>query len=127
MGCTLSVRARQENFPSIDLHFKGLIVKVRTVSGGNMAEYRIIDADGHVMELDSELREFIGAPYKDLEWHQSYSFWPGLTMDGYLRSLRQKGGWAGGGDGPKANHWLEFLDKNKIELTVLYPTQGLTH
>ena len=92
-----------------------------------MADYRIIDADGHVMELDSELREFIGAPYKDLEWHQSYSFWPGLTMDGYLRSLRQKGGWAGGGDGPKANHWLEFLDKNKIELTVLYPTQGLTH
>ena len=66
-----------------------------------MAEYRIIDADGHVMELDSELREFIGPPYKDLEWHQSYSFWPGLTMDGYLRSLRQKGGWAGGGDGPE--------------------------
>ena len=92
-----------------------------------MADYRIIDADGHVMELDSELRDFIGPPYKDLEWHQSYSFWPGLTMDGYLRSLRQKGGWAGGGDGPKANHWLDFLDKNKIELTVLYPTQGLTH
>ena len=50
-----------------------------------MTDYRIIDADGHVMELDSELREFIGPPYKDLEWHQSYSFWPGLTMDGYLR------------------------------------------
>src|SRR4051812_26188592 len=80
-----------------------------------MTDYRIIDADGHVMELDSELRDFIGPPYKDLEWHQSYSFWPGLTMDGYLRSLRQNGGWAGGGDGPKANHWLEFLDKNKIE------------
>ena len=92
-----------------------------------MADYRIIDADGHVMELDEELREFIGPPYKDLEWHKSYSFWPGLTMDGYLRSLRQKGGWAGGGEGPKANHWLEFLDKNQIELTVLYPTQGLTH
>jgi hypothetical protein len=47
-----------------------------------MADYRIIDADGHVMELDEELREFIGPPYKDLEWHKSYSFWPGLTMDG---------------------------------------------
>ena len=67
-----------------------------------MADYRIIDADGHVMELDSELREFIGAPYKDLEWHQSYSFWPGLTMDGYPPLAAQKGGWAGGGDGPKA-------------------------
>src|SRR5499426_208128 len=92
-----------------------------------MAEYRIIDADGHVMELDEELREYIGPPYKDLEWHRSYSFWPGLTMDGYLRSLRKPGGWAGGGTGPSAQDWLNFLDKNRIELTVLYPTQGLTH
>ena len=78
-----------------------------------MADYRIIDADGHVMELDSELREFIGAPYKDLEWHQSYSFWPGLTMDGYLRSLRQKGGWAGGGDGPRRSIGSSFWIKTK--------------
>jgi uncharacterized protein len=92
-----------------------------------MAQYRIIDADGHVMELDRELSEFIGPPYRDLEWHQSYSFWPGLTMDGFLRSLRKPGGWAGGGSGPDARHWLEFLDKNGIEMTVLYPTQGLTH
>jgi uncharacterized protein len=92
-----------------------------------MGDYRIIDADGHVMELDSELREFIGPPYKDLEWHQSYSFWPGLTMDGFLRSLRKPGGWAGGGTGPHAKDWLNFLDINNIELTVLYPTQGLTH
>ncbi|MGH7768069.1 MAG: amidohydrolase family protein [Candidatus Binatia bacterium] len=92
-----------------------------------MAEYRIIDADGHVMELDDQLREHIGAPYADLEWHRSYSFWPGLTMDGYLRSLRKPGGWAGGGSGPSAEDWIAFLDKNGIELTVLYPTQGLTH
>jgi predicted TIM-barrel fold metal-dependent hydrolase len=92
-----------------------------------MADYRIIDADGHVMELDDQLREHIGPPYRDLEWHRSYSFWPGLTMDGYLRSLRKPGGWAGGGTGPSARDWLAFLDKNGIELTVLYPTQGLTH
>ena len=92
-----------------------------------MADYRIIDADGHVMELDDELREHIGSPYDKLEWHRSYSFWPGLTMDGYLRALRKPGGWAGGGTGPNAQHWLDFLDKNRIELTVLYPTQGLTH
>jgi len=92
-----------------------------------MSDYRIIDADGHVMELDDQLQEYIGSPYKDLEWHRSYSFWPGLTMDGYLRALRKPGGWAGGGTGPNAQHWIDFLDKNKIELTVLYPTQGLTH
>ncbi len=92
-----------------------------------MSQQRIIDADGHVMELDEELRDYIGSPYTDLEWHRSYSFWPGLTMDGYLRSLRKPGGWVGGGAGPNAQHWLDFLDKNGIELTVLYPTQGLTH
>ncbi len=92
-----------------------------------MSQQRIIDADGHVMELDDELRDYIGGPYAELEWHRSYGFWPGLTMDGYLRSLRQPGGWVGGGTGPNAHHWLDFLDKNGIELTVLYPTQGLTH
>ncbi len=92
-----------------------------------MSDYRIIDADGHVQELDDQLREYIGPPYKDLEWHRGYTFWPGLTMDGYLRSLRKPGGWAGGGTGPDAKQWLEFLDKNQIEVTVLYPTQGLTH
>ena len=92
-----------------------------------MPDYRIIDADGHVMELDEQLRDYIGSPYKDLEWHRSYSFWPSLNMDGYLRALRKSGGWAGGGTGPNAQHWLEFLNKNNIELTVLYPTQGLTH
>src|SRR5216684_5833912 len=79
------------------------------------ADYRIIDADGHVMELDEQLAEYIGPPYDGLEWHRSYTFWPGLTADGYLRSLRQRGGWAGGGSGPNAEDWLRFLDINHIE------------
>jgi predicted TIM-barrel fold metal-dependent hydrolase len=90
-------------------------------------EYRIIDADGHVMELDEQLREYIGPPYDGLEWHRTLGFWPGLTMDGYLRSLRAPGGWAGGGTGPNAEDWLRFLDINGIERTILYPSQGLTH
>lgn len=92
-----------------------------------MPQHEIIDADGHVLELDDEMREYIGSPFKELEWHRAFGFWPGLTMDGFLRSLRAPGGWVGGGTGPNAHHWLDFLDKNGIELTVLYPTQGLTH
>jgi len=91
------------------------------------ADYRIIDADGHVQELDEQLAEYIGPPYVELEWHRSYPFWPGLNADGCLRSLRKPGGWAGGGTGPSAQDWLHFLDINGIERTVLYPTQGLTH
>ena len=78
------------------------------------AEFRIVDADGHVMELDEQLAEYIGPPYDGLEWHRTLSFWPGLTMDGYLRSLRAPGGWAGGGTGPNAEDWLRFLDINGI-------------
>src|SRR5207248_5692321 len=87
----------------------------------------IVDADGHVMELDEQLAEYIGPPYDGLEWHRSYGFWPGLTGDGNLRALRKPGGWAGGGTGPDAQDWLRFLDINGVERTVLYPTQGLTH
>src|SRR5438309_4564203 len=72
------------------------------------ADYRIIDADGHVQELDEQLAEYIGPPYAELEWHRSYPFWPGLNADGYLRSLRKPGGWAGGGTGPSAQDWLHF-------------------
>ncbi len=88
-------------------------------------EYRIIDADGHVMEIDDQLREYLPSPYADLEWHRCFSLWPGL--DGYIRALRAPGGWAGGGTGPNAGHWVDFLDTNRIEATVLFPTQGLGH
>ena len=29
------------------------------------ADYRIIDADGHVMELDDQLAEYIGPPFDE--------------------------------------------------------------
>ena len=68
------------------------------------AEYRIIDADGHVMELDEQLAEYIGPPYDGLEWHRSYGFWPGLyrrwqpavaSQGGRLGGRRHRAGRAG--------------------------------
>lgn len=88
------------------------------------SEYRIIDADGHVMELDEELVEYLPAPFGDMGWHRTYSLWPG--WDGYVRALRPSGGWVREGKGPTAEDWITFLDTNGIERTVLYPTQGLT-
>jgi predicted TIM-barrel fold metal-dependent hydrolase len=85
---------------------------------------RIIDADGHVMELDEELVEYLPSPFGEQWWHRTYSIWPG--WDGYVRALRKPGGWVRDGRGPNAEDWLNFLDTNRIEKTVLYPTQGLT-
>jgi predicted TIM-barrel fold metal-dependent hydrolase len=87
-------------------------------------DFRAIDADGHVLELDEVLVEYLPQPWRDMEWHRSYSLWAG--WDGYIRGIRAKGGSAGRGRGPDANDWLEFLEANRIERTVLYPTQGLT-
>src|SRR5581483_12171247 len=39
---------------------------------------------------------------------------------------RRRGGSAGKGRGPSPQDWVDFLDSNRIERTVLYPTQGLT-
>ena len=87
-------------------------------------DYRVIDADGHVLELNDELVEYLPQPWRDMEWHMSYSLWAG--WDGYIRGIRMKGGSAGRGRGPNVNDWLDFLEVNRIERTVLYPTQGLT-
>jgi hypothetical protein len=88
-------------------------------------QYRIIDADGHVLELDEELMDYLPSPYSEMWWHQSYPLWPG--WDGYVRGLRQPGGFVRHGRGPNSEDWLNFIDSNGIERAVLYPTQGLTH
>src|SRR5712691_12817424 len=85
-------------------------------------DYRIIDSDGHVLELDEELLGYLPPPYGDMWWHHSYSLWPG--WDGYIRGLRPAGGLVRQGRGPNAQDWTNFLDTNGIERTVLYPTQG---
>ena len=87
-------------------------------------DYRVIDADGHVLELDEILVDYLPQPWRDMEWHRSYSLWAG--WDGYVRGLRARGGSPGQGRGPSPDDWLEFLEANQIERTVLYPTQGLT-
>jgi len=86
-----------------------------------MAEQRIIDADGHVMELDEQLWEYLGPPYKTGQWHRSYSFFP--SLDGFTRAITN----GGGTTGPDAKEWLGFLDECSIEQSVLYPTLGLAH
>src|SRR5712692_4694319 len=49
-------------------------------------DYRVIDADGHVLELDEILVDYLPQPWRDMEWHRSYSLWAG--WDGYVRARR---------------------------------------
>lgn len=84
-----------------------------------------IDADGHVVESDVELLEFLPEPFKGREDLLSFPFFP--TLDGFHRQARRvadgKGRYIAKG---RLKEWQDFLDEDRIAWSVLYPTAGLT-
>ena len=80
--------------------------------------YPVIDADGHVLERDYELREFLPPEFSAVKGKRVY---PLFSWDGWARgalSPRQR-------EHPSVELWLRFLDATEIALTVLYPNEGL--
>ncbi len=84
-----------------------------------------IDADGHVVESDAELLQFLPGPFKGREDLLSFPFFP--TLDGFHRQARRvadgKGRYIAKGS---LKEWQDFLDEDQIAWSVLYPTAGLT-
>lgn len=85
------------------------------------AGHEIIDADGHVVDQDKDLRHYLPAPWREKDWTREYYFFP-LT-DGWMRGMssRHKA------EVPDAANWLSFLDEAGIAQTVLYPSNALFH
>ncbi len=81
--------------------------------------YPIIDADGHVLEKDYELADFLEGRYREMKRNETYGFFP--SIDGWQRGFSAKGKET---DVP-ASRWLGFLDELGVDTTVLYPTGGL--
>jgi predicted TIM-barrel fold metal-dependent hydrolase len=80
--------------------------------------FPIIDADGHVLERDRELRQFMPPEFRAVEGKREY---PLFSWDGWARgalSPRQR-------EHPSVELWLRFLDATEIAMTVLYPNEGL--
>ena len=77
-----------------------------------MANYKVIDADGHIRESIAGIREFL-AP----RWQRRNLF----PNDEWDRDLRGKLG--AKPDGPEDQ--LAAMDKDGIDVMVLYPTAGL--
>jgi uncharacterized protein len=84
-----------------------------------------IDADGHIVESDAEILQFLPKPFKDREDLLSFPFFP--TLDGFHRQARRvadgKGRYIVKGS---LKEWQQFLDEDQIAWSVLYPTAGLT-
>ncbi|MEE8075463.1 MAG: amidohydrolase family protein [Candidatus Binatia bacterium] len=84
----------------------------------------VIDADGHIIESDAELLDYLPEPYRGRDEILQTNLFPGL--DGFHRPARR----VADGKGryvvrPTVKDWQDFLDEAKIEWAVLYPTAGL--
>lgn len=84
---------------------------------------RILDGDGHVIERDRELFEYLPPPYRGNDTVLGFPFFP--TLDGFQRGaiMARLGVYSSYEITPKL--WLDVLDKMGMESTVLYPTSGL--
>ena len=80
--------------------------------------FPVIDADGHVLERDHDLRRFMPPEFRAVEGKRQYAL---FSWDGWARgalSPHQR-------EYPSVELWLRFLDATEITLTVLYPNEGL--
>ena len=84
---------------------------------------KLLDADGHVIERDAELFEYLEPPYAGNETMLGFPFFP--TLDGYQRGAIISRLGIHKEYTITAKVWLDFLDGVGIESTVLYPTAGL--
>ena len=83
-----------------------------------------VDSDGHVMENEGELNEFLEAPFNNryLTYRQLLP-----TLDSFHtpNGLARRPGTFDPTVGPE--RWVEFLERTATDYTVLYPTQGLSY
>jgi uncharacterized protein len=79
--------------------------------------YRVVDADGHVVEDDEELNQYLDPPYNKGR-EPGYSIFP--SLDGWPRQLKRP--WR---RSIALEQWTSFMDEAGIEQAVLYPTAGL--
>ncbi len=83
-------------------------------------KHPVIDADGHCVERDDEIAEYVvyrGRSLRGLEGVGSLPLFP--SLDGWYRPA---------GDALAAGNaaaWQQFLDDTGIQMTFLYPTAGL--
>jgi predicted TIM-barrel fold metal-dependent hydrolase len=80
------------------------------------------DSDGHVLEPEAEIAEYLEEPYKNYSGRRS--FLPPFEMFHGPQAAVIKSHPGTFLPAP-AQRWLDFLDQTKTEGTVLFPTAGL--
>ena len=80
-------------------------------------DYPIIDGDGHVVEPDKEVAQYLPERFRRIPGNRDYSLFPQDSWAfGVVDPHKQ--------DVPDAAMWLSFLDEAGISATVLYPSNA---
>jgi hypothetical protein len=85
-----------------------------------MAEWKMIDADGHIREIESDVFEYLPEHYK--KRRDAVLYFPLLPHHGWHRQA----GHGGTGSSfliPTLQDWQRALDQGNIEAAVVYPTR----
>ena len=93
-----------------------------------MGLHKVYDADGHVLENDNILLDFLDPPYRGKKKLLNEPLFP--SVDGWHRRAMGIGDGRASDLGPDlivddVPSWLAMMDRTGIEETVLYPTIGL--
>src|SRR5689334_5461775 len=83
----------------------------------------MLDADGHLIERDEELFEYLDEPYRGNKTMLTFPFFP--PLDGFHRGAILSRLGIHKDNATTARIWIDFLDGTDLESTVLYPTAGL--
>jgi len=85
-----------------------------------MANFPVIDTDGHVLERQSDIRKYLEAPWIK----RPTSLWPGDQpwdndmMDGFEMART----WKGLSAAQQVDNWHKIMDEYDIEKAVCFPT-----
>jgi len=85
-----------------------------------MADWKMIDADGHIREIESDVFEYLPEHYK--KRRDAVLYFPLLPHHGWHRQA----GHGGTGSSfliPTLQDWQRALDQGNIEAAVVYPTR----
>ena len=79
-----------------------------------MARFTVIDADGHLTDTDSAIAPYLDEPFRSRHC-------PFHVQDNWDRGLRGRLG----ENAPDAETWITAMDREGIDIAVLYPTAAL--
>ncbi|MGN6718107.1 MAG: hypothetical protein ACTHLX_12005 [Candidatus Binatia bacterium] len=85
-----------------------------------MAEWKMIDADGHIREIETEVFEYLPEHYK--QRREAVLYFPLLPHHGWHRQAGH-GGMGSSFLIPTLQNWQLALDQGNIEAAVVYPTR----